>query len=611
MLVLTGALGQTVQGPDWRKIGGPSADLMLASPATGPVDTVWFSGDASRLYARTRLGAVVETLDYENWVPVSAPPDPPLAAPAYAERKPESAARLVAFPLSRGRVYALGEHLYRSDDGGRSWANLTAFRSESVIGGPQRSLAVSPRDQDEIVVANDFGVWRSMDGGLSWSGLNQFLPNLPATRILATPQGMRGARIFAGPLRTLELRPGTAIWQPVEDSTLAREEQTERQYAAILGTEITAVAAAGDTVYAGSLDGRIWASLDGGRTWGPASRAAGGVVERLWVDPAEPGVALAALSGPGPLVLRTTNSGGFWDDLSSALPASVGRAVTADRTSGTVYAATDKGVFYAHADLENPGNPQLQWTSLTTGLPAAGAWDVRLDPAGHQLYIAIEGYGVYAAMAPHRAAVLRLVSAADYSNRPAAPGSLLSVLGGRVTTARGGGLQYPVLAATDTESQIQVPFEAAGPLLALALETSRGSVQFPLAVQPVSPAIFIGRDGAAMLLDADSGLMLDAQNTAHSGTRIQVLATGLGKVVPDWPTGLAAPLENPPAVAASVKAYLDRAPVTVTRTVLAPGYVGFYLVEIQVPEVVNFGSAELYVTAGGQESNRVQIFLEP
>lgn len=114
-----------------------------------------------------------------------------------------------------------------------------------------------------------------------------------------------------------------------------------------------------------------------------------------------------------------------------------------------------------------------------------------------------------------------------------------------------------------------------------------------------------------MLLDGDTGLMLDAGNVAHAGARIQILATGLGKVTPDWPTGLAAPLENPPAVAAGVQVWLDRMPLDATRAVLAPGYVGFYLIEFRVPAIVNAGPAEIYIGAGGQESNRVRIFLEP
>ena len=149
------------------------------------------------------------------------------------------------------------------------------------------------------------------------------------------------------------------------------------------------------------------------------------------------------------------------------------------------------------------------------------------------------------------------------------------------------------------------------PICSLALETGTGRFTIGLPVQPVSPAIFVNRDGSPMILDADTGLMLDGRNAAHSNSRIQILATGLGKVRPDWPTGMAAPLENPPAVAATVKAYLDRAPVQVTRATLAPGYVGFYLIELQLPAIVNAGPAELYITADGQESNRVQVVLEP
>jgi uncharacterized protein (TIGR03437 family) len=130
-------------------------------------------------------------------------------------------------------------------------------------------------------------------------------------------------------------------------------------------------------------------------------------------------------------------------------------------------------------------------------------------------------------------------------------------------------------------------------------------------VQNVSPAIFIDRGGAPMLLDADSGMMFDARKAARSGSRIQILTTGLGKVQPDWPTGMAAPLQQPPSVRAAVTAYLDRAPVEVLSSTLAPGYIGLYLVEIRLPAIVNAGPAELYITADAQESNRVRIQLEP
>jgi uncharacterized protein (TIGR03437 family) len=233
-----------------------------------------------------------------------------------------------------------------------------------------------------------------------------------------------------------------------------------------------------------------------------------------------------------------------------------------------------------------------------------------LDPAGIRLYAAIDGYGVFSTAAPHRTRSLRVVNAADLSMRPAAPGGLLSVIGGRVNSATAGTLTYPVLAAADDGSQIQVPFEATGPNVTLALVTQSGRMEIGMRVQPVSPAIFVTHDGAPMLQDAESGLLLDSHNAAKSGARVQVFATGLGRVNPDWRTSMPAPQDNPPAVAASIHAYLNGSEIPVSRATLAPGYIGFYVVEVQLPTLNNAGVNELYITAGGVESNRVPIVIE-
>ena len=95
--------------------------------------------------------------------------------------------------------------------------------------------------------------------------------------------------------------------------------------------------------------------------------------------------------------------------------------MTADRAAGAVYAATDAGIFFARADLENPSRTAPEWIALRGNVRGR---DVKLDPNGNQLYIALDGYGVFATRAPHRAETVRLVNAADFSNRPAAPGSL-------------------------------------------------------------------------------------------------------------------------------------------------------------------------------------------
>ena len=603
--------------PDWRRIGNSAVELALASPASGPADRVWFAGDGSLLYVRTRSGKVFQTSDFENWRPGSASPPPAERDAAVSSSSLPPGARAV--PANRSsslRLYAYAGQVYRSDDGGLSWANLTAYQRESIIGNGMTDLAVSPRDADEVVVSNEFGVWRSLDGGVSWAGLNDALPNLPARRFLGLPQGSRGVRVIAEDLGVIEWAPGEKqAWRPVRDPQVTQEIAPRRAFSELLGTEITALSMAGDMVYAGALDGRIWVSLDRGRNWRTPWQTEGGPVEDLFTDPKDPRLALAALGadprgGTGQQVLRTVNAGQFWDDLTSDLPEAAAHAVTADLSSGTVYLATDRGVFFTRADLLAAG-PATSWTPLAGNLPAAPALDVKLDPEGNQLFVLLQGYGIHAALAPHRLGNLRLVNAADFSQRPAAPGSLLSVLGGRIQAARAGELSFPVLAASQTESQIQVPFEARGRSIALAVEAGQGRVLLGLPLQHVSPAIFVDRDGTPLVLNADSGVLLDAMNPARTNSRVQILTTGLGKVRPDWPTGLAAPIENPPQVVAPLRAYLDGAPVEVTRAALASGYIGLYLVEVQLPAILNAGPAELYLEAEGQSSNRVRIYIEP
>jgi len=202
LLAILGTLCASAQTrPDWRKVGSSAVELSLASPATGPVTRVWFSNDGGRLFVRTASGKTFASADFESWAPADGASEPAVPAEVRADRLPDPTAHVVAADSSR--IYALGRQLSRSEDGGRSWLSLTQFESTSVIGGGQRSLAVSPADPDQLVLANDYGVWRSLDGGLSWDGLNRQLPNLSVRRILSTPSGPVGTRVQADALGVL------------------------------------------------------------------------------------------------------------------------------------------------------------------------------------------------------------------------------------------------------------------------------------------------------------------------------------------------------------------------------------------------------------------------
>jgi uncharacterized protein (TIGR03437 family) len=628
---LVPAWGQET-GSNWRHLGNSAIETgALPSTATGPVDRVWYSPDGANLFAKTVSGRVFRTSDFEQWQLVTdgkaTPPAMNEAETAALQSTPDLAFKLATASGSSagavdGRLYGIGGDVYRSDNAGISWVNLTSFQGACLLGPGLRAITVSPADPDDVVVASNAGVWRSLDGGASWNGLNQFLPNLPAVHLLGLPSGTRGVRLeLAGVTREVEWAPGEkSAWKPLDSADVEREQNLKSALSQVLKHSVTAIAAAEDYIYAGDSEGRLQVSADAGVSWGPGFKVGDqGQVQGIWVDADDPRVAVAVLGSRGSAatgsakpayVLRTMNGGAFWDDITANLPENAaGHGVAGDRGSGAIYVATDAGVFYTTTDLGSAGQPTA-WISLSEHLPAAAATDVKLDAGANQLFAVLDGYGVYSSIAPHRLRDATIVNAADYSARPTAPGALLSVLGARVESARSQDVAAPVLDATETASQIQVPFEAKGDTVSLSLNATSGRMTFGLALRSASPAIFVDPDGTPLIMEATSGTLLDAGTPAHAGSRIQVLATGLGQVKPDWPTGMAAPLKDPPLVAATVHAYLDGAPLEVTQASLAPGYVGFYLIEIQLPRIADAGPAELYIEAEGQPSNRVRLYVE-
>jgi uncharacterized protein (TIGR03437 family) len=581
---------------DWRRIGTTTVARGLASPAGGPVARVWYSPDGTTLYAKTPNGRAWQTSDFEKWVPA---PDAPAA--------PATASRIAAHALQKARAWRGDEFAWRSDDGGQTWTNVSAYRGDSILGGALTDVAPSPRNPDEVTVAGASGIWRSVDGGASWSGLNDTLPNLPATRLLAVPDSVPSVRLLLSDGSEALWTPGDHGWIPAPDSLRVRETALK---AGVPFSNVTAVTRSGDTIYAGTGDGRLVVSTDGGSSWRESPAVAGAVrIERVHTDSRDSRFAVAITGSRGAArVLRTVNAGAFWDDITADLQAGAAvHGITADRLTGAVYVASDAGIYMTYTDAV-AASPATPWTQLR----AEPSVDVALDTSGNQLYTALEGGGVWAAMAPHRRRDPRVVSSGDRVLRAAAPGSLLSVLGARIETARAGASAAAVLAAGDNESQVQLPWDLTGSAVMVSMTSGAGNrIQIGLPVTAASPSIFVDRDGVPLITNADSGLVLDAATPARSGARIQVLASGLGRVAPDWPVGLPAPLQDPPKVVLPVRAWLDRESVEVTRATLAPGYTGLYLVELQLPSIVNRGSAELYIDAGGTQSNRVRIWLEP
>jgi photosystem II stability/assembly factor-like uncharacterized protein len=62
-----------------------------------------------------------------------------------------------------------GRHVWRSDDGGRSWSHIDGSGATAVPDIPVHSLVVDPADSERLYLGTDLGVFVSVDGGASWA----------------------------------------------------------------------------------------------------------------------------------------------------------------------------------------------------------------------------------------------------------------------------------------------------------------------------------------------------------------------------------------------------------------------------------------------------------
>ena len=202
------------------------------------------------------------------------------------------------------QMWGLGQQLYRSDDG-KSWETLTSYKIG--IGdwrGHTKCWPFRPTTPASWWWPTRWGL--AVDGRRAYLGQPEPAFAEPSVeRIIATPSGGHSAQILIENQAVLELLPGSTLWRP-RPSILPQSDALKKQdYSGKVHANITAYGESSDTrqVYAGSEDGRIWRSVDGGVRFevaGALPAVGGHKVERLFVDPANPRVALAMLNGEGP-----------------------------------------------------------------------------------------------------------------------------------------------------------------------------------------------------------------------------------------------------------------------------------------------------------------------
>jgi len=147
----------------------------------------------------------------------------------------------------------------------------------------------------------------------------------------------------------------------------------------------------GDVLWAGSDDGLVHVSTNGGGAWTDVSAD----LPERWItsvrtDPFSRETAYVTISGfrwaePLPHVFRTIDLGASWEAISGNLPEAPANEIIPDPiTPGRYYVATDVGVY----ETVNGGT---SWSALGTNLPNVVVNALALDPINHVLFAATYG----------------------------------------------------------------------------------------------------------------------------------------------------------------------------------------------------------------------------
>jgi uncharacterized protein (TIGR03437 family) len=180
----------------------------------------------------------------------------------------------------------------------------------------------------------------------------------------------------------------------------------------------------------------------------------------------------------------------------------------------------------------------------------------------------------------------------------------------------------PIFFVSPTQINFQVPYFGIVNETTLTLTITQGSLStsFPVEIANVAPALFTtnsqGSGQASALIAGTASIpapagMFNGSRPAHAGEYVSLYCTGLGSVT-NTPYESYPALSDPFSITDFTPTVtIGGAPATVVFSGLAPGFVGLYQVNVQVPTGLTGGNAlPVVLTIDGVVSNTATIAVE-
>ena len=190
------------------------------------------------------------------------------------------------------------------------------------------------------------------------------------------------------------------------------------------------------------------------------------------------------------------------------------------------------------------------------------------------------------------------------------------------TSVQVNGIAAPLFFVSPTQINFQIPWEVAGQAqvsVTVGVDIQK-STPFSLTLSPLAPAIFATNSGGtgqgAVLINGTSFLAAPAGTAAGSrpaarGEFLSIFSTGLGPLTSQPTTGSPSTTDPPAATTTPVKVMIGGISVQPQYAGPAPGFVGLYQVNVQVPQGASVGSqVPIALVMNGVSSNTVTVAIQ-
>jgi photosystem II stability/assembly factor-like uncharacterized protein len=279
---------------------------------------------------------------------------------------------------------------------------------KEIYGGDGSAVAIDPKDESVVYAASQFGAASRLNlktgkkdrirprAELSAKKKEKPLRYNWVTPFILSPHSRE--ILYFGANRLYRSFDRGATWNAISPDLTSNPDQGDVPFGTL--TSLSESPKAFGTLYAGTDEGRVWGTRDGGLTWTDLSS---GLAKDRWVTRVTASAhdeATVYVSQSGyrnddfaAYLFRSTDFGKTWQSLADGLPPEPVNTVREDpKAAHLLYVGTDSGVFVS---LDSG----RRFIALTGGLPRVAVHDLLVHPREGDLVLATHGRSVFVAEA--------------------------------------------------------------------------------------------------------------------------------------------------------------------------------------------------------------------